>query len=124
MTTGVVAAHEQAPFKEIVQSLTRNRVSCVPVIDDSRRVLGIVTESDLLAHVVRHGPSPLPKLPWVGSSSERRRKEHGVIAGQLMTSPALTVRPEASVAEAARLAARNGCTGCRWSTVTAFWSAS
>jgi len=48
MTVGVVSAHEQAGFKVIVASLVRNRISAVPVIDDARKVIGVVSESDLL----------------------------------------------------------------------------
>ena len=49
MHPGVVAAHEAAAFKQIADALVRNGISAVPVIDDDRRVVGVVSESDLLA---------------------------------------------------------------------------
>ena len=55
MTSGVVTAHEGAVFKEILSALARNRVAAVPVIDAERRVIGIVSETDLLAHIVGRG---------------------------------------------------------------------
>jgi CBS-domain-containing membrane protein len=106
MTSGVVAAHEQATFKEIVHSLARNRISSVPVIDDDRKVLGVVSESDLLAHVVPHGPSPVAASRRIGAARELRRKAQAGTAAELMTSPAVTIHPDASVADAARLAAK------------------
>jgi len=107
MTPGVVAAHEGATFKQIVQSLARNRINSVPVIDDDRKVVGIVTESDLLAHMAKGHPSPVPSKHRIGAGRDRRRKEEAEIATDLMTSPAVTIHAEASVADAAKLAAKS-----------------
>jgi CBS domain-containing protein len=105
MTRGVVAAHELAPFKEIVHALTRNGVSAVPVIDEHRVVIGMVSASDLLTHVVTYGRNPLDRS-GLGAMRQRHRKANAVTAAALMSSPAVTVSPDATVAEAARLAAR------------------
>jgi signal-transduction protein with cAMP-binding, CBS, and nucleotidyltransferase domain len=48
MTTPVVTVGPATPFKEIVARLAEHRVSAVPVVDDDGRVLGIVSEADLL----------------------------------------------------------------------------
>jgi CBS-domain-containing membrane protein len=48
MTRDVVAVHASAPFKEIAARLGRQRISAFPVIDDDDKVLGIVSEADLL----------------------------------------------------------------------------
>jgi CBS domain-containing protein len=48
MTTEVVTVEARTPFKEIVARLARHRISAVPVLDADRRVLGVVTEADLL----------------------------------------------------------------------------
>jgi CBS domain-containing protein len=107
MTRAVVAAHEEAPFKEIVASLARNRVSAVPVIDDDRKVVGVVSETDLMAHMALDAGASLR-----GHRSERltatRKKAHASTAKELMTSPAVTTRPHATIVEAARVAARAG----------------
>ena len=95
MTAGVVTAHEDAVFKEILAALARNRVAAVPVIDTERRVVGVVSESDLLAHIVGrtgHG--------------EHQRKHDAGTARELMTSPAITTTPNTTIVEAARHAAR------------------
>jgi CBS domain-containing protein len=107
MTRAVVAAHEEAVFKEIVAALARNRVSAVPVIDDDRKVVGVVSESDLISHMVTDGGTSRS-----GRRQERltasRKRSHGSLAGDLMTSPPVTIRVHASIVEAARLAARAG----------------
>jgi CBS domain-containing protein len=48
MTTEVVTAEPSTPFKEIAARLAQHRISAVPVVDADRRVLGIITEADLL----------------------------------------------------------------------------
>src|SRR4051794_40025251 len=59
MTRAVVTAHGGAPLKEIAAAMARNHISTVPVIDDDRRVVGVVTAADLLARVSGdHGRPP------------------------------------------------------------------
>jgi CBS domain-containing protein len=48
MTRDVVCAREHTPYKELVRLLATRRVSAVPVVDGRRRVLGVVSEADLL----------------------------------------------------------------------------
>jgi len=93
MTCGVVATHHGATFKEIVQSLARNRIGSVPVIDDDRKVVGMVTESDLLAHMAKGHPSPVLSPHRIGAGRDRRRKEEAELAADLMTSPAEATTP-------------------------------
>lgn len=103
MTTGVVAAHEGALFKEIVNALARNRIAAVPVIDANRHVVGIVSESDLLARIA-HSSTTLP----FGRSghADLRRKLHALTARDLMTSPAVVATPVMPIRAAAWHAAR------------------
>jgi CBS domain-containing protein len=104
MTREVICVSADATFKDIVETLEKHRVSAVPVVDDETKVVGIVSESDLLAKVVAAGG---PRLRIRGRSTrvERRRKSHAETARELMHSPAVTTRPEASVVHAARTAA-------------------
>jgi CBS domain-containing protein len=104
MTRAVVAAHEGAPFKEIVGALARNRVSAVPVLDGDRKVIGVVSASDLISRVA--SGSALPPRGARGNRAIRQRKAHGLIAGELMTAPAVTVRAWTPIVEAAQIAAR------------------
>jgi CBS domain-containing protein len=102
MTTEVVAVEPSTPFKEIAARLARHRISAVPVLDADRRVLGVVTEADLL--LKQEHPDPEAKVPPIWSRRRRRerKKAAAVVAGKLMTAPATTVSPTATLAEAAR----------------------
>jgi CBS domain-containing protein len=104
MVTGVVAAHEEALFKEIVAALARNRISAVPVVDGQHRVIGVVSESDLLARVCG-GHLALPRGHRLSGHAELRAKLHAATARELMTAPAVVTTPDMHIADAARLAA-------------------
>jgi CBS domain-containing protein len=105
MTTDVVSVTVDTPFKAIVDTLATYRVSAVPVVDAEYKVLGVVSESDLLAKVVAGGDPRVRVGNGRAEKAERRRKSHAETARELMHSPAVTVRPEASVVHAARIAA-------------------
>jgi CBS-domain-containing membrane protein len=105
MTRDVVSIDESATFRHIVDTLTSRRISAVPVVDADRRVVGIVSESDLLAKVVTGGdPQARIAGPW-RTRSVTRRKSHADTASGLMTSPVVTTTPDTSVVEAARVSA-------------------
>jgi CBS-domain-containing membrane protein len=99
MTTQVVAVRSGATFKEMAAALRRYRVSAFPVIDEHEKVIGIVSEADLLAKEALTDPGVL-----TGVLHHRDvRKAEGLTAGDLMTPRAVTVRPEDSVEHAAQL---------------------
>jgi CBS domain-containing protein len=104
MVTSVVAARADALFKDIVVALATNHISAVPVVDERHRVIGVVSEADLLARVAG-GHLALPRGHRLSSYSDARTKVRGATAGQLMTAPPIVTRPHSSIAEAARLAA-------------------
>ncbi len=101
MTTRVVALRKDADYKEIVTALRRYRVSACPVIDEANRVIGLVSEADLLFKETDPDlPSGKVRLAWrLGEQS----KAAAVTADQLMTAPAIAIDPGAPVAEAARV---------------------
>ena len=102
MTTPVVTVGPETPFKEIVARLAKHRVSAVPVVDDSRRVLGVVSEADLL--LKEEFPEPDQDLPlwWTRRARLDRAKAAASVARDLMTVAVVAVSPDATVAEAAR----------------------
>ncbi len=106
MTREVVSVDEFAPFKQLVVLLQKHRISALPVVTDSRRVVGVVSEADLL---VKEGqPDMQPHLLESRRDRDRRGKASGRLSGELMTGPAITIGPEASVVEAARLMQAKG----------------
>jgi len=104
MTDQVVAVRRDASFKEMAARLREFRVSAFPVIDDNRRVIGVVSEADLLAREALSGDhAAIPAAVTGILHHKERQKAEGLTAGDLMTHPAVTVRPEDSVEHAARL---------------------
>lgn len=94
-------------FLDLARMLARERVGAVPVVDAEDRVVGVVSESDLLAKAAveadEQHPGPIGRL----RDHRLHEKAKGETAGTLMTAPAVTVRPSATVADAARIAARS-----------------
>jgi CBS-domain-containing membrane protein len=106
MTRTVVVVAGSAPFKEVVRVMREYRVSALPVVDPDAHVVGVVSEADLM---VREDPSVLELHLFEGHlRREERRKAEATSARELMTSPAITIGPQASVAEAATLMRRRG----------------
>ena len=97
MTTTVVAVREEADFKEMVAGLRSRRVSAFPVIDAAGRVIGVVSEADLL--LKEAAPTGLSRLSW---RLTERSKAEGVTAAEVMTKPAVTIGQDATVTEAAQ----------------------
>jgi CBS-domain-containing membrane protein len=102
MTTEVVTVEPSTPFKEIAARLAQHRISAVPVVDAGRRVLGIITEADLLLKQEHPDPKADISLVWTRRRRRERAKAAAAVAGKLMTAPAATVAPTATVTEAAR----------------------
>jgi CBS domain-containing protein len=101
MTTKVIAVREEADYTEIVTALRRFLVSACPVIDDSGAVTGVVSEADLLQKQTDPAlPAGLIRLSWRLSE---QTKATAVTAKQLMTSPAICIRADEQVCQAARL---------------------
>ncbi|MEU6934123.1 CBS domain-containing protein [Streptomyces sp. NPDC046374] len=83
MTDEVVSAVPAASFRDVAKMLAEHDISGVPVVDEDDHVVGVVSESDLLA-----------------------RDE--LTARELMNTPAVTIHAEETVADAARLMVRRG----------------
>ena len=103
MTHNVVSVTEETPYKEIVEALAQNGVSAVPVVDDETRVLGIVSEADLLHKMEFTGLEPHVHLLERKQRRVARAKASGDVARDLMSSPAVTVSSEASLPAAAKM---------------------
>ncbi|GHF38912.1 CBS domain-containing protein [Streptomyces griseosporeus] len=112
MTTEVVSATYGTPFKEVARLLAEHGVSGLPVVDEDRRVIGVVSETDLLARQA-DGPrqdEPPRRLRLAALTRDGRRraaKARARTAGQLMSAPPVTVPADATIAEAARSMVRH-----------------
>jgi len=104
MTTNVIWVEQDTPFAEIAAALHEYRVSAFPVLDEARQVIGVVSESDLLAKLaLGGGEDPMPGMITGILNQHQTEKARAVTAGELMTSPAATVSPDDTVEQAARV---------------------
>lgn len=93
MTSDVRSVRRSTPVKDIAVQLAGRKISAVPVVDDERTVVGVVSEADLL-------PKEFPPGRW---TLPRRRARHAArVAEELMTAPAITISPDESIVECAR----------------------
>jgi len=103
MTRDAIAIRTHADLHEAAGLLSEHRISGLPVVDEGSVVLGVVTEADILSmtgmekehtfkDILRHLlGEPLP---------ERKR---GNNVGEIMSSPAITTRPDADIRDVARI---------------------
>src|ERR671925_2363887 len=101
MTTPVVAVRPGTTFKEMAARLRQHRVSAFPVVDEHGKVIGIVSETDLLAKEAMAGEH----AGMITAILHRREQEKadGLTAGDLMSRSVVTVTPDDPVEHAARL---------------------
>ncbi|MER5204204.1 CBS domain-containing protein [Streptomyces sp. NPDC002825] len=100
MTHTAIAIGRDAPYKEIVALMDEWKVSALPVLEGEGRVIGVVSEADLLPKEEFRNVAPRPE------EFPEAAKAGAVRAAELMSSPAVTVHADASLAEAARIMAR------------------
>jgi CBS domain-containing protein len=88
MTTDVISVTPDPPIKDAARLMFRNRVSGLPVCDESSCLIGIITEADFLRlEVARQEADQPPPVETVG---------------EVMNRSVLTIGPEQSIADAAR----------------------
>ncbi len=100
MTTRVIWVRTDTPFRDLAGALRKHRVSAFPVLGDEDKVIGVVSEADMLAKEALDGE------PGLFSGILHRRdteKARGITAGDLMTAAVVAVAPEDTVEHAAQL---------------------
>ena len=101
MTKKVIKIRADADLNEVTNLLSENRISGLPVVDEEDRVIGLITEADVLSmagmrkghafkDIIRH----ILGEPLSGPKESRRLRD-------VMTSPAITTGPEADIREVA-----------------------
>jgi CBS domain-containing protein len=101
MTTEVVTVTADQPLKDAARVLSCSRVSGLPVVDAERRVVGVLSEADLLRK--EGGTTRGSMLRWLfdPSADAVRAKLAATTVGEAMTTPALTTTPDRPLHEVA-----------------------
>jgi CBS domain-containing protein len=110
MTVNVISVSEDTPVHEIVGLLLKYRISAVPVLDNAQKVLGIVSEGDLLRPEGTSGG--VTKRSWwleafFAGEALTDELAHGRTAGALMTRDVISVSEDTPLNEIAELLERH-----------------
>jgi CBS domain-containing protein len=102
MRRDVVSVPPGTGFRDVADLLVTHAISAAPVIDAIGRVIGVISEADLLGKV--EYADRVPHHP-LGARRVRsgRQRTLGDTVDDLMTSPAITIRADATLSAAARL---------------------
>jgi CBS domain-containing protein len=112
MTTDVITVKPDTTVGELADILGKNKISGVPVVDGQGRVLGMVSEADIiLQDADLHFPYYVQFLEMViylqsvHKFEERVRKSIGSKVSEIMTEEVVSVAPEETVREVETLMA-------------------
>lgn len=112
MTPDVVTVPPETPVMAVARLLSDRGISAVPVVDPQGKVLGIVTEADLIRRLAGEEDKP---ASWFSSlfsnptvQAERFARTHGVTARDLMTEKVVSVPPDAAAAHIAQMMEQQG----------------
>jgi CBS domain-containing protein len=103
MTTSVLSTTKYESIMNVADTLTEKHISGLPVVDKENKTIGIITQTDILSMVGvgrEHTFKDLLKY-MLGEPLPERRV--GDLVGDIMTSPALTIKPDANIADAVRI---------------------
>ncbi|MBU8536945.1 CBS domain-containing protein [Roseomonas tokyonensis] len=107
MTAEVVTVPPATPVLSIARLLADRGISAVPVLDGTGRVLGIVTEADLIRRLAGEADHPASWLASLFANAERDAaryaRAHGVTAADVMTTELVSVGPTTPAAEVAQM---------------------
>lgn len=100
MTERPITALPDTPLREAARLMVRSRVGGLPIVDESRRVVGMLGERELLPHLLSsYLTAGAPPKPLGGEGAQRR------FVRDVMTRRVLCVSPEQPLAEVASLMA-------------------
>ena len=99
MNRNVVTTGPNADLHEATRLLTENKVSGLPVVDSENRVIGLISEADVIAMA---GVGPAHTLKDIIGEPVHRHGQ-GTEVSAFMTSPAVTIKADADIRDAARL---------------------
>lgn len=110
MSHDPVVVQPETPLKEAIQILAERRISGLPVVDQSGKLIGIISETDLMWQETGATPPAyimlLDSVIYLENPARYERELHkalGQTVGEVMSSDPVTITPEKSVREAAQL---------------------
>jgi CBS domain-containing protein len=103
MTTNVISISKYETIVKVANILTEKNISGLPVVDRENKVIGIVTQADILSMVGVSREHTFKDLLKYMLGERLHERKMGDLAGDIMTSPALTIKLGANIADAVRI---------------------
>ena len=114
MTHGVITIEPDSSVADAARRMLENRIGGMPVVDQEGRILGMLSEDDLLHRpelgTERHRSWWLGLVAKPSSYADEYVKSHGHKVRDAMTRQVVSVDEDASLAEVVRLMERNRVT--------------
>jgi CBS domain-containing protein len=110
MTRDPITANPDTPLTEVIQLLAERHISGLPVVDDAGKLVGVISETDLMWQ--ESGVTPpayimlLDSVIYLENPARYERDLHkaiGQTVGEVMTRDPVTIAPNQPLREAARL---------------------
>jgi CBS domain-containing membrane protein len=103
MTRNVLSLNKFDDISNAVKLLAEKSISGLPVVDRENRVVGVISEADVVSMVGSRRAHTFKEIlrSIVGHPLPERKMGH--LVGDIMTSPAITVTPDTEISEAVRL---------------------
>lgn len=110
MTPDPITVTPQTPLQEAIRILAEKRISGLPVVDDSGRLVGVISETDLMWQETGVEPPPyimiLDSVIYLQNPARYEKEIHkalGQTVGESMTDKPISVKPNQTLKEAAQL---------------------
>ena len=110
MSRDPIVVRTETPLKEAIQILAEKRISGIPVVDDVGKLVGIISETDLMWQETGVTPPAyimfLDSVIYLQNPGTYERELHkalGQTVGEVMSKNPVTISPEKTVKEAAQL---------------------
>jgi CBS domain-containing protein len=115
MTRDPITAYPDTPLTDVIRILAERRISGLPVIDRDGKLVGVISETDLMWRESGVTPPPyimlLDSVIYLENPARYERELHkalGQTVGEVMTRNPITITPDKLLQEAARLMHENG----------------
>lgn len=117
MQKDVIKFNELDKIVDVAQSFRDNKISGAPVVDEENKVVGVISEGDIMRLLEVHSPKinlilPAPldliELPIrmkyeLDEIAEDMQRAGSVVIDQIMSKKVVSIKPDASISDAAEL---------------------
>lgn len=110
MTTNPITVSPQTPLKEAIKILAEKKISGLPVQDDTGKLVGVISETDLMWQETGVETPPyimiLDSVIYLQNPARHEKEIHkalGQTVGEVMSDKPITIEPDCPLKKAANI---------------------